>query len=294
LLEGSVTGEGSFLSRLTIRFLEIFAAGLATAVSGYLIAHFGGYLAAPTPAAVVQQPAAIQQGVQSGSAPPVVKETLPAAAVSQPNTADQRPSSNGAGAKGRDTGRDAGRDTARDTARDTSETKPREAVRSPAVPSFEARMRAALEKAGPEKASPANPASSEASRHQAAVPVDALSRPSNTAPRPVDAPTGSIANAPPPDDSASRAPVAPLPSAPAVENTAAQSPAIALPPPATVEIKSQPVASVDPNQPAAPAAQPPDNDQDDGPFAAITKRLHINKLLTGQPPPRPPMPVGNE
>jgi hypothetical protein len=287
LLEGSVTSEGSFLSRLTIRFLEIFAAGLATAVSGYLIAHFGGYLAAPTPAAVVQQPAAIQQGAQSGSAPPVVKETPPAAAVSQSNMADQRPSSNGAGAKGRDTGHDAGRDTARDTARDTSETKPREAVRSPAVPSFEARMRAALEKAGP------NPASSEAPRHQAAAPVDALSRPSNTAPRPVDAPTGSIANAPPPDDSASRAPVAPLPSAPA-ENTAAQSPAIALPPPATVEIKSQPVASVDPNQPAAPAAQPPDNDQDDGPFAAITKRLHINKLLTGQPPPRPPMPVGNE
>ena len=44
-----MTSEGSFLSRLTIRFLEVFAAGLATAVSGYLIAHFAGYLAAPTP-----------------------------------------------------------------------------------------------------------------------------------------------------------------------------------------------------------------------------------------------------
>jgi hypothetical protein len=254
---------------------------LATAVSGYLIAHFSGYLAAPTPAAVVQQPPAIQLGVQSGSASPVVNGTLPEAAASQPNTADQRPSSNGAGAKGRD--------TARDAARDTTETKPREAARSPAGPSFEARMRAALEKAGP-----ANPASSEAARRQAAVPVDAISRPSNAATRPVDTPTGSIASAPPPEDSAPRAaPVEPLPGAvaPTVENTAAPSPPIQLAPPATVEIKSQPVASVDANQPAPAAAQPPGNDQD-GPFAAITKRLHIDKLLTGQPPPRPPMPVG--
>jgi len=279
-----VTSEGSFLSRLTIRFLEIFAAGLATAVSGYLIAHFSGYLAAPTPAAVVQQPPAIQLGVQSGSASPVVNGTLPEAAASQPNTADQRPSSNGAGAKGRD--------TARDAARDTTETKPREAARSPAGPSFEARMRAALEKAGP-----ANPASSEAARRQAAAPVDALSRPSNAAVRPVDTPTGSIAGAPPPDDSASRAaaPVELLPgaAAPTVENTAAPSPPIQLAPPATVEIKSQPIASVDANQPAPAAAQTPGKDQD-GPFAAITKRLHIDKLLTGQPPPRPPMPVGDE
>jgi len=279
LLEGSVTSEGSFLSRLTIRFLEIFAAGLATAASGYLIAHFSGYLAAPTPAAVVQQPPAIQLGVQSGSAPPVVNGTLPAAAASQPNTADQRPSSNAAGAKGRD------------TARDATETKPREAARSPAGPSFEARMRAALEKAGP-----ANPASSEAARRQATAPVDAISRPSNAAPRPVDTPTGSIAGAPPPDDSASRAvPVELLPgaAAPTVENTAAPSPTIQLPPPAMVEIKSQPVASVDANPPAPAAAQPPGKDQD-GPFAAITRHLHIDKLLTGQPPPRPPMPVGEE
>jgi hypothetical protein len=288
LLEGSVTSEGSFLSRLTIRFLEVFAAGLATAVSGYLIAHFSGYLAAPTPAALVQQPPAIQQGIQSGSATPVVNETLPAAAAAKSNGAEQPPSSNGAGAKGRD----AGHDTARDAARETTETRPHEAARSPAVPSFEARMRAALEKAGP-----ANPASSEAARRQAAAPVDAISRPSNAAPRPVDTPTGSIASAPPPEDSVSRAvPVEPLPgaTAPTVENTAAPSPPIQLAPPATVEIKSQPVASVDANQPAPAAAQPPGKDQDEGPFAAITKRLHIDKLLTGQPPPRPPMPVGDE
>jgi hypothetical protein len=284
-----VTSEGSFLSRLTIRFLEVFAAGLATAVSGYLIAHFSGYLAAPTPAALVQQPPAIQLGVQSGSAAPVVNESLPAAAAAKSNAAEQPPSSNGAGAKGRDTGRDSGRDTARDAARETTETKPREAARSPAVPSFEARMRAALEKAGP-----ANPASSEATRRQTAAPVDALSRPSNAAARPVDTPTGSIASAPPPDDSASRpAPIEPLPgaAAPTVENTAAPSPPIQLAPPATVEIKSQPIASVDANQPAPAAAQTSGKDQD-GPFAAITKRLHIDKLLTGQPPPRPPMPVG--
>ncbi len=284
-----MTSEGSFLSRFAVKFLEIFAAGLATAVSGYLIAHFSGYFAVLTPTAAVQPPPVIQQAVPSESATPVVNETPPAAAAPQSNTTGQPPSSNLTGAKGRD--------NARDTARGTTETKLRDPARSPAVQSFEARMRAAID-----KAEPVNPASSDAPRRQAAAPVDAMPRLSNAPTRPVDTPTGSIAGAPPPpDDTASRAaPVEllPGPAAPAVENTAAPSPAIQLAPPAAVEIKSQPIASVDANQPAPAAAQPPGTDQD-GPFAAITKSLHIDKLLTGdQParppdqPPRPPLPVG--
>src|SRR5262249_456210 len=39
----------SFLSRFLVKFVEIIAAGLATAVSGYLIAHLSGALSSPVP-----------------------------------------------------------------------------------------------------------------------------------------------------------------------------------------------------------------------------------------------------
>jgi hypothetical protein len=290
-----VTSEGSGLSRLTLKFLEVFAAGLATAVSGYLIAHFSGYLAAVTPIAAVQQPAVIQQSVRSGPATPVVHEAAPAAAAPPSTTADQSPSTNGTAPKPRDTVEIKPRDAVETKPRDATETRPHEAARAAAAPSFEARVRAALAKAGP-----AHPASDDAPRREAVVPVEARPRVSNTT-QPVDTPTGSIAAPPPAGDSAPRSvPVAPPPAAavpaiekPTMENIAAPTPTIQLAPPSAVEIKSQPVASVDPNQPAPVAAQPPPGTDQDGPFAAITRRLHIDKLLTGgDQPPRPPMPVG--
>jgi hypothetical protein len=53
----SVPVEVSYFSRFLVKFIEIVAAGLATAVSGYLIAHLTGVLSspAPTPAAAVNQ-----------------------------------------------------------------------------------------------------------------------------------------------------------------------------------------------------------------------------------------------
>src|SRR5262249_60627349 len=51
--------NGSYFSRFVLKFLEIVAAGLATAVSGYLIAHLSGVLSTPVPApaaAVIQVP----------------------------------------------------------------------------------------------------------------------------------------------------------------------------------------------------------------------------------------------
>jgi hypothetical protein len=58
-LEGSVPSEGSFMSRFTLKFLEVLTAGFATAVSGFLIAHFSGYFALPASAPAAMQPAAI-------------------------------------------------------------------------------------------------------------------------------------------------------------------------------------------------------------------------------------------
>jgi hypothetical protein len=49
----------SFLSRFAVKFVEIVAAGIGTAVSGYLVAHITGYLSSPTTASVEPPQAAI-------------------------------------------------------------------------------------------------------------------------------------------------------------------------------------------------------------------------------------------
>jgi hypothetical protein len=63
-----VPAEGSYLSRFVVKFVEIIAAGFATAIGGYLLAHFGGVLTGSPPPA---QPAAVQVG------PAPVQEALP-------------------------------------------------------------------------------------------------------------------------------------------------------------------------------------------------------------------------
>jgi hypothetical protein len=56
----SVADKGSFLSRVLYKVLEIMGAAVATAVSGYLMAHLGGFLPshtqAPTPPAMAVAP----------------------------------------------------------------------------------------------------------------------------------------------------------------------------------------------------------------------------------------------
>jgi hypothetical protein len=44
-----MSGDVSVFSRFLVKFVEIIAAGLATAVSGYLIAHLSGALSSPVP-----------------------------------------------------------------------------------------------------------------------------------------------------------------------------------------------------------------------------------------------------
>ncbi len=57
-----MSGEVPYLSRFFVKFVEVIAAGVATAISAYLLAHFGGLL--PPPAAPVSAPAptAVQVG----------------------------------------------------------------------------------------------------------------------------------------------------------------------------------------------------------------------------------------
>src|SRR5215831_19118007 len=57
-----MSGEVSYFSRFFVKFVEVTAAGLATAISAYLLAHFGGFLlSSPTPASA-PAPTAVQVG----------------------------------------------------------------------------------------------------------------------------------------------------------------------------------------------------------------------------------------
>jgi hypothetical protein len=83
----SVSGDVSYLSRFLVKFVEIIAAGLATALSGYLIAHLSGVLSSPAPAT----PAAAIQVAPSASTPsnmPV--QPIPPITPTSVDTSEQR------------------------------------------------------------------------------------------------------------------------------------------------------------------------------------------------------------
>ena len=57
-----MSSEVSYLSRFFVKFVEVIAAGVATAISAYLLAHFGGLLP-PSPTSVsAPAPTAVQVG----------------------------------------------------------------------------------------------------------------------------------------------------------------------------------------------------------------------------------------
>jgi hypothetical protein len=83
-----MSGEVSYLSRFFVKFVEVIAAGVATAISAYLLAHFGGLLpptstpvSAPAPTAVQVGPTA-SEVAESRRAQP----TPPVAAAAVNNT----------------------------------------------------------------------------------------------------------------------------------------------------------------------------------------------------------------
>src|SRR6516225_11317007 len=58
-----MSGESSYFSRFLLNLFEVGAAGLASAICAYLLAHFGGLLVAPAP------PTAVQVGPPAGETP---------------------------------------------------------------------------------------------------------------------------------------------------------------------------------------------------------------------------------
>ena len=182
------------------------AAGIATAVSGYLIAHLGGFLSttapAPTPAAIEVAPRVVAVPQTVTVSPPAAadagepratpaREAAPAAAAPARTTANAA-----APARKRDTSaaeakpRDKGAVEAKPREKETAESKARDKDDKESV---EARVRAAL--ANVDASKPA-PAEAPAPPRQAGIPP----APSATAaqPLPAEAPltTGAITAAP--------------------------------------------------------------------------------------------------
>jgi len=82
----------SYFSRFFLKFVEIIAAGLATAVSGYLIAHLIGVLSSPGPApgASVIQAAPSASTVSSPPAQAIAPNASTSSTPIPVNANDQR------------------------------------------------------------------------------------------------------------------------------------------------------------------------------------------------------------
>src|ERR1700758_2872911 len=82
----SAPDNTSYFSRFFLKFFEIIAAGLATAVSGYLIAHLTGALSSPAPApatAVIQAPPGASRLSNSSTTPNTPSASLLSSAPAQ-------------------------------------------------------------------------------------------------------------------------------------------------------------------------------------------------------------------
>jgi hypothetical protein len=292
----------SFFKRFAVKFIEVVGAGIATALSGYLLAHFSGYWSAPasTPRAV---PPTVQVAPNTGTgastsiisksqrAQPAHAATIDAAEqrlTSAPPLVVQ-PTRAAVSAKEKESAASHKQSPSEATA---VESKPHDEK------SVEAEVRAALANVdasravdvAPRKtdvtavpplveAQPSHPAEADVTPHQ--IDVKLPPPPITAQPKPVDSarPAPAVALIPPAGETvlppAEKAPPEPEPLAP-------------------VEIKSRPVAAVEASPPVAPVAAVKEEDKD---ILSMIKK--IPDLLRPKPSasdgeaPRPPLPVGN-
>jgi len=267
-----VSDKVSFFSRFFVKLVEIFAAGIATAVGGYLIAHLGGLLSASVPAPAVQfapSAGAVSKSPTAQPAPPISADASQQDA-NAPSAQPARKTMNAT--KPAVPPKHIKTDTSAAESKPT-ESKPTESKPTESKPtdeeSVEARVRAAL--ANIDANRPAPPV---VPPHQADVPPDP--NVIRAQPQPVDGPSSTATAAASPraaDLQPQPAPQAPVEPGPLT----------------AVEIKSRPVTDVE----AVPAPQPaPPAREEKGLFATLKR---IPDLLRPDPPgeaPRPPMPVG--
>ncbi len=303
----SVLAEQSHFSRFIVKFFEISVAGMATAASGFIIAHVTGFFMSQTPAPV--QPASLQPAiVQPANVPPAAPAVVVAPSANlldpQPSSGTSPMSASAAAPQAKAQPTDTAKDAAapqRDSnagSNNTGAVAPAKPVmnvarQSPAIapspapspaPSLEAQVRAALAKSA--KTAPVVPAHPAPPPRQAELPPKP---PVADAPRgPSDAGTAIVAATPRDADPAPQ----PLP----------QSTAAPIAPAAPIEIKSVPVVGEDAAAAQPPAAEPQASAQADTPspghdlISAIKRFPDYLRTDTGALPPdqapRPPLPVG--
>jgi hypothetical protein len=304
-----VAEKGSHFSRFFVKLMEIMAAAVATAVSGYLVAHLGGYLppqvsdllpsALHPPAAVAPPPA---QSTAAKTAPVSLPAPQPAPAAADAGEQRAAPQQDGGAPPAKKSAKVAPPHKSAKSEANAAESKPREAAESKPregedKESVEARVRAALANVDANRPAPPRPtdmpAPNVAGLQQPrpvevppAVPSAAAVPTPQTAPQTaLQSPPGQTAPIPP-------APV-PAPAQAAPAQAATVQPGPAQPDPlTTVEIKSRPVATLDDAAPAAEA--PPAPPEERGLLSAIK---HIFPDLRRPTPvgeaPRPPAPVGD-
>ena len=275
-----MSGEVTYFSRFLVKFVEIIAAGFASAISAYLLAHFGGVLLSyPTPAPAPVTPTA------SLLADSVRAQPIPLLAVAPVNERRAVPQKD-IDAPAVQPAANAGKEAKTLPLRKHAETATSVAEKGPrGQKSVEVLTRAALANIDADRPAPVD-APIGPGLNDTRARVDAIQprqasvppRQADVAPRPVDVPPRAAAiNAAQPAADTQPQPVQPRPAI----GTHLQ--------PRSPNIRT----TVDP-QPSGAAPQPSPADQDKDVFSALKR---IPDLLRPEPPmpigeaPRPPMPV---
>src|SRR6266496_2901380 len=83
-----MSGEVSYLSRFFVKFVEVIAAGVATAISAYLLAHFGGLLPPSTPVSAPAPTSVSEKEPRQKSAEALARAALANVDANRPAPAD--------------------------------------------------------------------------------------------------------------------------------------------------------------------------------------------------------------
>ena len=300
-----MSGENSCFSRFLVKFIEVSAAGLATAISAYALAHLGGLLPSSTtptsaPATAVQvSPTAseVAEGLRAKPTPPAA-----AAAVNKQSPAQQQDTDATVAQPARKAAKDAKALPPRKHTKTDTSVAEKEAR---GQTSAEALARAALANVDANRPAPndaliepglADTRSAPVGPHRANMPP----RQADVGPQPIAVPpdAAGIEAAPHAADVQPQ----PVEISPATgADRQPRSPDVRSSPVAPVDIQRRPITGADPLPPrtnppleiGAPQ-QPPTADQDKGVFSALKR---IPDLMRPDPPaptgetPRPPMPV---
>lgn len=257
----SVPDDVPYFSRFVVKFVEIIAAGLATAVSGYLIAHLSGAFSSPAPAPAA---AVIQVAPSAG----IVSKGLPAQPI-PPRSADVEEQHL---APQQEVNAPGVAQPARKALTTATAEPPRKRVEMTTTAaeskrdqeSFVARVRAALATVDANRTDPLVPPLNDVPPRSAAI----ASQPAPLADSPG---TVAITVAPAAAIELRQAPV--------------QQPATEPNPLTAIETKSRPVA-------APQSASTPPAAEETGVLSTLEQILRHDPLAATEEAPRPPMPVG--